>query len=72
VRSLRKPTHFRRSWIALFAGIVSVGLIAEFWVHYVVLFRYGIGYPMGLNGIFIAMVAAFIGGLVAASIRKRS
>lgn len=59
-----------KSQIPMASAIVSVLLISEFWVHYFVLFRYGIGYPMGLNGIFIAMLLAFLGGLVA-SIRKR-
>jgi len=55
-----------KQWIAAAAGVVSVLLLAEFWLHYFVLFRLGVGYPMGLNGIAVAMSLAFFGALIAA------
>ena len=55
---------------AVAAGVVSVLLVAEFWLHHFVLFRIGVGYPMGLNGVAAAMSLAFLGGLIA-SIRSR-
>jgi hypothetical protein len=54
------------SWVSVVAGIVGVLLIAEFWLHYFVLFSYGVGYPLGLEGMGFAMAAAFLCGLVAA------
>ena len=49
------------------SGILSVLLIAEWWVHYFALFKYGIGYPLGLNGLCVAMLVAAGGGLVASN-----